>query len=279
VNELVTVTIVKVGYIGTTTLIDALLDERSARSDIKIRVVSSSVQMGEEDAGDAARIAAGVPSDLYICISPNVGLPGPTKVREVLKATGKPIIVIGDEPSRKAAKALADEGIGSIVIYGDPMISAKAPFLDPVEMALFNSDVLRVLAVTGAFRLVHTTLDRVIDEIKAGQKPQLPQLVINKTAALAASDIKNPYAYAKAMAAYEASKEVASLSTEAVFKIEERSEALPVLAAAHELMRMAAKLADEAREIEKGNDSAVRLAHYKKGDLRRRVKLFDEPEK
>jgi len=276
---LVTVTIVKIGYIGTTTLIDALLDERSARSDIKIRVVSSSVQMAEPDAEDAARIAAGVPSDLYVIISPNIGLPGPTKAREVLKATGKPIIVVGDEPSRKAAKGLTEEGIGYIVIYGDPMISAKAPFLDPVEMALFNSDVLRVLAVTGALRLVHTTLDRVIEEIKAGQKPQLPELVINKTAALAASDIQNPYAYAKAMAAYEASKEVASLTSEAVFKIEERSEALPVLAAAHELMRMAAKLADEAREIEKGNDSAVRLAHYKKGDLRRRVKLFEEPEK
>jgi methylenetetrahydromethanopterin dehydrogenase len=279
VNELVTVTIVKIGYIGTTTLIDALLDERSARSDIKIRVISSSVQMAEPDAEDAAKIAAGVPSDLYVIISPNVGLPGPSKAREVLKATGKPIIIIGDEPSRKAAKALAEEGIGSIIIYGDPMISAKAPFLDPVEMALFNSDVLRVLAVTGAFRLVQTTLDRVIEEIKAGQKPQLPQLVINKTAALAASDIQNPYAYAKAMAAYEASREVASLSTEAVFKIEERKDALPVLAAAHELMRMAAKLADEAREIEKGNDTVVRLAHYRKGDLRRRVKLMDEPEK
>jgi len=276
---LITVTFVKIGYIGTTTLVDALLDERSARADIKIRVISSSVQMAEEDAMDVAKIAAGVPSDLYVVISPNVGLPGPTKAREVLKATGKPIIVIGDEPSRKAAKSLPEEGIGYIVIYGDPMISAKAPFLDPVEMALFNSDVLRVLAVTGVFRLVHTTLDKVIEEIKAGQKPQLPELIINKTAALAASDIQNPYAYAKAMAAYEASKEVASLSTEAVFKIEDRKEALPVLAAAHELMRMAAKLADEAREIEKSNDTAVRLAHYKKGDLRRRVKLFDEPEK
>jgi len=276
---LITVTFVKIGYIGTTTLVDALLDERSARADNKIRVISSSVQMAEEDAMDVAKIAAGVPSDLYVVISPNVGLPGPTKAREVLKATGKPIIVIGDEPSRKAAKSLPEEGIGYIVIYGDPMISAKAPFLDPVEMALFNSDVLRVLAVTGVFRLVHTTLDKVIEEIKAGQKPQLPELIINKTAALAASDIQNPYAYAKAMAAYEASKEVASLSTEAVFKIEDRKEALPVLAAAHELMRMAAKLADEAREIEKSNDTAVRLAHYKKGDLRRRVKLFDEPEK
>lgn len=276
---MVTVTIVKIGYIGTTTLIDAILDERSARADIKIRVISSSVQMGEADAEDAAKIAAGVPSDLYVAISPNVGLPGPAKVREILKKTGKPIIVIGDEPSRKAVKSFPEEGIGYIVIYGDPMISAKAPFLDPVEMALFNADVIRVLAVTGVFRLVHTTLDKVIEEIKAGQKPVLPELIINKTAALAASDIKNPYAYAKAMAAYEASKEVASLSTEGVFKLEERSEAMPVLAAAHELMRMAAKLADEAREIEKANDTAVRLAHFKKGDLRRRVKLFEEPEK
>jgi len=276
---LVTITFVKIGYIGTTTLVDALLDERSARADIKIRIISSGVNMDEAEGEAVAKIAAGVPSDLYVAISPNVGLPGPAKVREVLKKTGKPIIVIGDEPSRKAVKSFPEEGIGYIVIYGDPMISAKAPFLDPVEMALFNADVIRVLAVTGAFRLVHTAIDKVIDELKEGKKPVLPELIINKTAALAASDIQNPYAYAKAMAAYEASKEVASLSTEAVFKLEDRNEALPVLAAAHELMRMAAKLADEAREIEKSNDTAVRLAHYKKGDLRRRVKLFDEPEK
>lgn len=276
---MVTVTFVKIGYIGTTTLVDALLDERSARADIKIRIISSGVNMDEAEGEAVAKIAAGIPSDLYVAISPNVGLPGPVKVREVLKKTGKPIIVIGDEPSRKAVKSFPEEGIGYIVIYGDPMISAKAPFLDPVEMALFNADVIRVLAITGAFRLVHTAIDKVIDELKEGKKPQLPELIINKTVALAASDIQNPYAYAKAMAAYEASKEVASLSTEAVFKLEDRNQALPVLAAAHELMRMAAKLADEAREIEKSNDTAVRLAHFKKGDLRRRVKLFDEPEK
>ncbi len=40
---MVKVTFVKIGYIATTTLIDALLDERSGRKDLQMRVVSSSV--------------------------------------------------------------------------------------------------------------------------------------------------------------------------------------------------------------------------------------------
>jgi methylenetetrahydromethanopterin dehydrogenase len=276
VFKMVTVTFVKIGYIGTTNLIDALLDERSARTDIKLRVIGSSVKMDESEAEEVGKIAAGVETDLYIAISPNAAMPGPKKLREILKETGKPIIIVGDEPSRKTAKSLAEEGFGYIIIYGDPMISAKTAFLDPVEMAVFNGDVLKVLAVTGAFRLVHKTIDEVITKLEAGEDPVLPQLIINKTAALASSELKNPYAYAKAMAAYEASREVASLSTEGVFKIEDKDQALPVLAAAHELMRMAAKLADEAREIEKANDTVVRVTHFKKGDLRTKVHLFDE---
>jgi methylenetetrahydromethanopterin dehydrogenase len=153
------------------------------------------------------------------------------------------------------------------------MISAKTAFLDPVEMAIFNADVIKVLAVTGTFRLIQTTIDNVIDQIKAGKKPELPELIINKTRALAASDIMNPYAYSKAMAAFEAARKVASLSTEGVFKIQDRNEAIPVLSAAHELIRQAAILADEAREIEKTNDTVVRLTHFKKGDRRKKIEL------
>ncbi|MCW4050085.1 MAG: F420-dependent methylenetetrahydromethanopterin dehydrogenase [Candidatus Bathyarchaeota archaeon] len=276
---MVTITFVKIGYIATTTLIDALLDERSARTDIKMRVISSSVKMDAEEAEEVAKIAAGIESDLYIAISPNISMPGPRKLREILKETGKPIIAIGDEPSRKEARKLPEEGMGYIVIYGDPMISAKTAYLDAVEMALFNADAIRVLAVTGAFRLIHKTLDKVIDQIKAGEKPELPELVITKKRALAASDIQNPYAYAKAMAAYEAARGVAKLSTEGVFKTEDREEALPILGAAHELMRHAAKLADEAREIEKSNDTAVRLTHFKKGDRRKKTGLRDKYQK
>jgi methylenetetrahydromethanopterin dehydrogenase len=182
-----------------------------------------------------------------------------------LKETGTPIIIISDEPSRKAALQLPEEGIGFIVIYGDPMIGAKQQFLDPVEMALFNSDAIRVLAITGAFRIVQTELDKVIGQIKMGEPPKLPQLIINKKVAIANSMLQNPYAQAKAMAAFEAARKVASLTTEGTFKIKDKEQYIPILAGAHELMRQAAILADEAREIEKSNDSVTRTPHYGKG--------------
>jgi methylenetetrahydromethanopterin dehydrogenase len=275
---MVTVTFVRIGYIATSTLIDALLDERAARKDIKIRIISSGVKMDEAEAEEIAKIAAGVESDLYVLVSPNAGLGGPKKLREILKETGKPMIVVSDEPSRKAAQKLPED-IGYIVLYGDPMISAKSAFLDPVEMAIFNADAIKVLAVTGVWRLVHTAIDNVIDKLKAGETPEMPRLVVNKTLALQYSDLQNPYAYAKAMAAHEAARQVAKLSTEGVFKIEDRNEAIPVLTAAHELMRQAAELSDEAREIEKGNDSVVRIAHFTKGDRRKKTELFGKSQK
>lgn len=276
---MVTVTFVKIGFIGTTIIIEALLDERSARTDLKMRVVSCGVSMDESDAEEVSKIAAGIESDLYVVISPNAALPGPKKAREVLKETGKPIIAISDEPSRKAMKSLPEEGIGYIVVYGDPMIGAVTSFLDPVEMAMFNGEVLRLLSVTGVFRLIHSELDRVLDEIKAGQKPTLPEIVINKMTALQYSDLQNPYAYAKAMAAFEMGREVASLTTEGVFKTEDRTETIQKVAAAHELVRQAAKLADEAREIEKSNDTVVRVTHFKKGDRRKKIELYGKHEK
>jgi methylenetetrahydromethanopterin dehydrogenase len=276
--DMITVTFVKLGYIGTTTLVDALLDERSSRQDLKTRVISSGVRMDDEEAEYIANLAKTVESDLYVVISPNAALSGPKKARNILKEAGKPIIIISDEPSRKSLRNMDEENMGYIVIYGDPMISAKTVFLDAVEMAIFNADVLKVLAVTGALRLVHTTIDNVIEQIKNGVKPELPKLVINKEKALEASDIVNPYAYGKAMAAYEMARRVASLSSEGVFKISGRNEAVPVLSAAHELLRQAAKLADEAREIEKANDTAVRVAHFRNGSLRRKIGLYDKYE-
>jgi methylenetetrahydromethanopterin dehydrogenase len=273
VKELVTVTFVKIGFIGTTIIIEALLDERSSRTDLKMRVVSCGVSMDESEAEDVSTIAASIESDLYVIITPNAALPGPKKAREVLKETGKPIIAISDEPSRKVMRKLPDEGIGYIVIYGDPMIGAVTSFLDPVEMAIFNGDVLKLLSVTGVFRLIQSELDRVLDEIKAGQEPRLPEIVITKIKALEYSDLQNAYAYGKAMAAFEMGRNVASLTTEGVFKTEDRTETIHKVTAAHELLRQAAKLADEAREIEKANDSVVRIAHFKSGERRKKIDL------
>ncbi len=278
-DSMVKVTFVKIGYIATTTLIDALLDERAGRKDLTLRVVSSSVKMDEDDAMDAAKMAAAVQSDLYVIISPNASLPGPVKAREALRATGTPVIIVSDEPSRKGLKENCPADSGYICITCDPMIGAKQAFLDPVEMALFNADAIRVLAVTGAFRIVQQELDKVIEQIAKGEKPTLPRVVIDKENAIAAAMISNPYARGKAMAAFEASRQVAKLSTEGTFKLEEPDQYLPVLAAAHELMRSAAILADEARELEKGNDTSARVAHFNSGASRKKIKLEDKFEK
>ena len=58
---MVKVTIVKTGYIATTTLIDALLDERASRENVSVRVVSSGCKMDKGEAADVANIAAQVP--------------------------------------------------------------------------------------------------------------------------------------------------------------------------------------------------------------------------
>ena len=44
---MVKVTFVQTGYIGATTLIDALLDERAARKNVSVRVISSGCKMDE----------------------------------------------------------------------------------------------------------------------------------------------------------------------------------------------------------------------------------------
>jgi len=276
---MVKVTFLKIGYIGATNLIDAILDERASRRDLSVRVISSGCKMDEGEAADAARLAASVPSDLYVVVSPNAGLPGPTAAREILRETGRPIIVVSDEPSRKLAKKLAEQGIGYLIIYADSMIGARRGFLDPVEMALFNSDVIRVLAVTGVLRLVHTEIDRVVAQLEMGEEPQLPQVLVRKERALEHSGLENPYAYAKAMASFEAARRVAVLSTEGCYKVQERERYLPIVAAAHELMRQAALMADQAREMEKANDSVTRVVHFRKGALRRKTKLLGKLER
>ena len=271
---MIKVTFLKVGYVGATNLIDALLDERASRKDLSVRVISSGCNMEKEEAVDAAKLAASVPSDLYVMISPNASLPGPTAARQVIGETGKPVIIVSDEPSKKITKTLAEQGIGYIVIQADPMIGARQGFLDPVEMALFNSDVIRVLAITGVSRLLHSEIDRVIKQLKNGEKPQLPQIIVDKEMALKESGLVNPYAYAKAMASFEMARNVAGLSIEGCYKTEKRELYLSIVAAAHEQMREAALLADEAREIEKSNNSVTRVIHLDNGALRRKNKLF-----
>ena len=197
--------------------------------------------------------------------------PEPTKIKgHYTKGTPTIILCYGNvQPLNGDELKLLPEGNrtkGSIKIY--------------TEISMYDDDIIR--RNNNKYNISQIdicTIDNVIDQIKAGEKPELPELIINKKRALSASDILNPYAYSKAMASFEAARQVASLSTEGVFKIKDRDEALPVLSAAHELIRHAAILADEAREIEKANDTVVRIAHFKKGNRRKKIELHGKYKK
>ena len=53
---------------------------------------------------------------------------------------------------------------------------------------------------------------------------------------------------------------------------------MPLLAAAHEMMRTAANMCDNAREIEKSNDSVIRRPHHAKQHFLTKIGLYDKEE-
>ena len=269
----------KLGNIGTAPLVELLLDERAEREDVEFRVVGTGPKLTPEHAVDAARKLAEFRPDIAIVISPNATLPGPTQGRQVLAEAGIPTIVISDAPTKQIRQELEEKGFGYIIVEADPMIGARREFLDPVEMALFNVDVIKVLAITGVFNLIQRELNAVIEAIKRGEKPTLPRVVVTRMKAVEAAGFTNPYAKAKALAAYETAKNVAALTTAACFKIKEWEKYTLTAASAHEMIRTAAKLAEEAREIEKSQDTVLRTPHHKDGTILTKRKLIEKPKR
>jgi methylenetetrahydromethanopterin dehydrogenase len=123
-------TVVKLGNIGSAPLLDLLFDERADRKNIDVRVFGSGAKMGEIQAEEVANLAKDYDkTQLFLVVSPNATLPGPTKSREILAETGKPVIVITDAPGKKIKESLA-ENVGYLIITADPMIGARREFLD-----------------------------------------------------------------------------------------------------------------------------------------------------
>ena len=269
----------KLGNIGTAPLIELLLDERAEREDVEFRVVGTGPKLAPEHAVDAAKKLAEFKPDLAIVVSPNATLPGPTQGRETLAEAGIPTIVISDAPTKQIRQELEEKGFGYIIVEADPMIGARREFLDPVEMALFNVDVIKVLAITGVFNLIQRELNAVIEAVKRGEKPTLPRVVVTRMKAVEAAGFTNPYAKAKALAAYETAKNVATLTTAACFKIKEWEKYTLTAASAHEMIRAASKLAEEAREIEKSQDTVLRTPHHKDGTILTKRKLIEKPKR
>ncbi len=134
------------------------------------------------------------------------------------------------------------------------MIGARKEFLDPIEMAIFNSNVNKVLAITGVYRIVYQEIDKVIYAVEAGLPPILPKIVIDIATIRDQIFFNNPYAKAKAIAAYGMAEKVADIDVMACFMEKENEKYIPLVASAHEVAQAAARLAEEAREIEKYTD-------------------------
>jgi len=269
--------IIKSGNIGTSPVLDLLLDERADRPNIDVRVVGSGAKMNPEQVEEVVPKIADFDPDFCIFISPNPGAPGPAKARELLSAADKPAVIIGDAPGASKKDEMDEQGLGYIIVKADPMIGARREFLDPTEMASFNSDIIKVLATTGAYRLVQDTIDAIIAAVEAGNAVELPKLIITAEKAAEAGKFANPYAKAKAIAAYEMAGAVANLDTKACFMVQDPNQYIPIVAAAHELIQTAAKLATEAREIEKSNDAVLRTPHGGDGSTVSKTKLLDKP--
>ena len=240
--------IFKCGNIGTSPLLELLIDELADRKDIKVRTVTSGSKMGADDVEESLPKIFEFNPDLLILTSPNTALPGPAKVRETISSSGKPGVVITDAPGKRVKAELEKQGLGYIIITGDPLIGARKEFLDPTEMAVFNSNISKVLAITGVYRMVQQEIDKVIYALEAGQSPVLPKLVIDVNTIRDNSVFSNSYAKAKAMAAYGLAEKVAEINTQACFIEKESEKYIPLVACAHEIAQVAARLAEEAEK-------------------------------
>lgn len=276
-SQIVKIGILKVGCVGSSPLIDFLLDERAERTDIDVRVSGTGAKLGIEQCKDATTSILTHKPDIIILIGPAQQTSGPTEARRILAGTGVPTIIISDGPTQRIVKDLEAGGFGYIIVMADSMIGARREFLDPVEMVLYNTDTIKVLAISGALRVISEALDSVIQSVKKKEKSELPRIIIDKERAIAASGFKNPYARVKAMAAFEIARHVTELNSEGCFRVKEWERYVPIVAGAHEMMRTAARLADEAREIEKGEDSVLRRPHYDEGTLGEKRMLIEKP--
>jgi methylenetetrahydromethanopterin dehydrogenase len=278
--------VVKFGCIGAAPLLDLLFDERADRKDLEVRVFTSGAKLDPDSCVGPTQMVIDYKPDLVLSVSPNAALKGPTKSREMLHEAGLPTITISDGPSEKGFYKKNEEGKkkksvldkqGFFILYADAMIGARREFLDPTEMTLFNADMIKILSNTGVMRILQEKIHAVIEGLKAGKDPKMPTMKVTAEKAVEGGGFTNPYAAAKAYAALKIAEAVADVTVKGCFVEQEMDKYIPLVAAGHEMMRAAANLSDEARELEKSMDALLRTPHNKKGALQKKTKLGDKP--
>lgn len=246
--------IAKLGAIASAVLLEYCLDEIAMREDIETFVFSSGSKI---DLGIIDELEKGN-FDLKIVTCPNAE-------RFLKRRIDGRVIVLTNRASKDW---LEEVKWGYIVVKADSMICARREFLDPTEMVLYNSDILKVLAVTGVIRLLQFEIDRAL------KSDYLPRVIVDCEKALEFAGFSNPYAKAKAMASYIVAERVSEVTRRACFLEDDREKFVTLCATAHEMMRIASLLADSAREIEKSNDTVLRTPHSRGGEILRNVKLL-----
>jgi len=276
-DKVLKIGILKNGTIGSSLLLAFLLDERAEATKINVYEVTSGAKMHPpEMCTETMKDLLKWEPELILMSSPNAALKGPAAAREMAKEAGIPSIVISDAPAKKALEEIQEKGMGYILVNCDSMIGARRPYLDPTEMSCFNADLLKVLAITGALNVIAIELNKVIMDLLEGKQPTLPQLIVDAKTAVKAAGFSNPYAEAKCIAAFELAASVSKVTGKACFALKEREDYMPLLAASHEMMRTAALMCDEAREIEKYNDSVLRMPHHAKQHFLTKRKLHEK---
>ena len=269
--------IAKMGNIGSAPLVEFLLDERAEREDIDVMVVGSGSKILSKQTKRVAQQVVDMNPNLIVMTTPNASLKAPMEAMEIFKEADIPTLVISDNPAKKAIQKIEEMGLGYIIVEPDAMIGARKEFLDPVEMAIFNADIIKILAITGVFNIITKEVDNLIDLLKQKKEVSLPKIIIDRESSSTAANFQNPYAKSKAFVAFELAKQVDKLNVEGCFMQKEWKQYTNTVASAHEMLRVAVKLADEARELEKGNDSIFRSPHSSDGKLLQKRKLIEKP--
>jgi methylenetetrahydromethanopterin dehydrogenase len=278
--------VVKVGCIAVSPLLDLIFDERAEREDLEVRVVSNGAKMDPSSCKTLIKFLDSVEADLVLLVSPNASLKGPSSIRLWLLEREIPVISISDTPSKKAWEKKDEDGKkileaqekeGFIIIPSDSMIGARAEFLDPSEMILYNSDALRVLSIGGVFRGIQFLVGESIEQMKSSKKIVLPRSILTADVAIEYANFTNPYAKAKAYSALTIAESVSSVTSKACFKISDANIYISQVCSGHEMMRAAAILADEARELEKGIDTVYRTPHGSDGRIKKKTKMMEKP--
>jgi methylenetetrahydromethanopterin dehydrogenase len=269
------IAVAKTGNIGSSTVLELLLDERADRKDIEVRVVSSGAKMGKAEADYVSNRVLELNPDLILFTTPNANAPGPKKA--ISAFAGKPVIVVSDAPAVKATDFIEEQGLGYILVKADAMIGARREFLDPTEMAIFNADILKVLSGTGVISLLPEELGKAIVAIKMG-KSYLPRIVVTAENAVEHANYSELEARKKAVSAYNMAEEVGRLNVRGCFMEKDPEKYIQTVADAHELLRKSAALVSEAREVERENDSLYRTPHSSDGRILRKTRLMEKPE-